>query len=100
MERSDSTESRTTPAKDSSSSTDRPLQRPPSISNLSTLGSTRGSTPISVMHLIFAFRFIHHNLTDNCLLKSKMISLLEEVQVALEPFATKARLKPMFDAIT
>lgn len=52
MERSDSTESRDryTPSKDSlnTSVSDRPLQRPPSLINLSALGSSRGTTPLSV----------------------------------------------------
>ncbi|XP_046633192.1 trichohyalin-like isoform X2 [Daphnia pulicaria] len=51
MERSDSTESRDryTPSKDSlnTSVSDRPLQRPPSLINLSALGSSRGTTPLS-----------------------------------------------------
>ncbi|XP_059351454.1 trichohyalin-like isoform X3 [Daphnia carinata] len=51
MERSDSTESRDryTPAKDSLSVSvsDRPLQRPPSLTNLSAPGSSRGTTPLS-----------------------------------------------------
>ncbi|XP_032785045.2 myosin-11 isoform X1 [Daphnia magna] len=51
MERSDSTESRDryTPSKDSLSVSvsDRPLQRPPSLTNLSAPGSSRGTTPIS-----------------------------------------------------
>nr|CAH0112438.1 unnamed protein product [Daphnia galeata] len=51
MERSDSTESRDryTPSKEllNTSVSDRPLQRPPSLINLSALGSSRGTTPLS-----------------------------------------------------
>ena len=64
MERQDSNESRDfreksrTPTKDGSSSSDRPLQRPPSLSNLSSIGSIRGSTPLSVIRNINTFHNI------------------------------------------
>lgn len=52
MERSDSTESkdRYTPSKEvvNTSVSDRPLQRPPSLTSLSATGYSRGTTPISV----------------------------------------------------